>query len=77
MNFRQKYKAFKERFGVADKQLDPVKEFQAFKQRILNVCEDIDRHVEDDDVVRFCSWLGKEVIWWRGVSEHRHNIRMR
>ncbi len=75
MDFRQKYKAFKKRFGVADKQLNPVKEFQAFKQRILNACEYIDNHVEDEGVVRFCTWLGKEVVRYQGVTKYFYNIR--
>lgn len=75
MDFRQKYKAFKKRFEVADKQLDPVKEFQVFKQRILNICEYIDIHVEDEGVVRFCTWLGKPVIRYKGAVKHFHNIR--
>lgn len=75
MDFRQKYKAFKKRFGVADKQLDPAKEFQVFKQRILNICEYIDIHVEDESVVRFCTWLGREVVRYKGVAKHFYNIR--
>ena len=75
MDFRQKYKAFKKRFGVADKQLEPAKEFQIFKQRILNACEHIDNHVEDEDIVRFCTWLGKEVIRYQGVTRYFYNIR--
>lgn len=75
MDFRQKYKAFKKRFGIAEKQLDPAKEFQIFKQRILNACENIDTYVEDEGVVRFCTWLGKEVVRFRGISTYYYNIR--
>lgn len=75
MDFKQKYKAFKKRFGIADAQLDPVKEFQLFKQRILNVFELIDVQVEENGVARFCTLLGKKIIRYQGVSKHFYNIR--
>ena len=62
MDFREKHKSFKKRFGIVDQQLDPAKEFQIFKQRILNIFIDIDINTKEEGIAQFCTRLGKRII---------------
>jgi len=59
---RKKLEEFNKRWNISDEQ-NYAQEFSKFKVRIINIFEDIDIHVNDEDIKLFCKILGIKEVW--------------
>lgn len=60
MDFKKQSEAFNERFGILTKH-ETEEEFEKFKRRILNIFDDIDSHIEERGIVKFCTYFARRV----------------
>lgn len=62
MDLREKMENFNKRWNITSK--DSYEEsFRKFKQRILNIFEDIDNHVTKESITAFCQYYGIKEVW--------------
>lgn len=64
---KKKMDEFNRRWSI-NNALDYKTEFGKFKTRILNLFNDIDRHVKEEGISLFCNILGIEEKWHSGYS---------
>jgi len=66
MNLKDRMGKFNKRWSItsADSYEDA---FKKFKTRILNIFEDIDRHMTDESITAFCQYYGIKEVWQSGM----------
>lgn len=69
MNLKDKMDKFNKRWSITS--TDSYEDaFRKFKTRILNIFENIDRHLTDESITAFCQFYGIKEVWHSGMMDN-------
>lgn len=69
MNLKDKMDKFNKRWSITS--TDSYEDsFKKFKTRILNIFENIDRHMTDESITAFCQYYGIKEVWHTGMMDN-------
>lgn len=66
---------FNKRFGIVEMQ-SPEEEFKNFKNRLLNICRDIDNCVSIETIENYCNELGINIEMARGLVNDYEAVKL-